>query len=72
VILYLAEGDPLGHVLLRRCREADYDCHLLHNESQVIENLTDLRHQTVVLVDAKITTHLADNTEYNNLEHLSQ
>lgn len=69
--MYLAEGDPLGHMLLRRCRGADYDCHLVHEESEVIENLTDLRHQTVVLVDAKATTK-HDNTEYNNLEHLSE
>ena len=72
MILYLAEGDPLGHMLLRRCREVDYDCHLVHGENEVIENLSDLRHQTVVLVDAKTTTRLDDNTEYNNLEHLSE
>lgn len=73
VILYLAEGDPLGHVLLKRCLDADYDCHLVHEESRVIENLNDLRHQTVVLVDVKATTSVPGAAlECNNMEHLSQ
>lgn len=69
----MAEGDPLGHVLLKRCLDADYDCHLVHEESRVIENLNDLRHQTVVLVDVKATTSVPGAAlECNNMEHLSQ
>lgn len=73
--MYLAEGDPLGQLLLKRCRDADYDCYLLHQESQVIENLSEQphRHQVVVLVDVMATTSLPGaNQKYNNLEHISQ
>lgn len=50
--MYFTEGNPLGHVLLKRCHDADYECHLVHSEGQVIEQLEDTRHQAVVVVDA--------------------
>ena len=46
------ESNPLGHVLLKRCRDADYDCHLVHSEEQVQEQLEDTRHQAVIVIDA--------------------
>ena len=52
VILYFMESNPLGHLLLKRCRDADYECHLVHNEEQVQEQLEDTRHQAVIIVDA--------------------
>lgn len=73
VILYLPEGDPLGQLLLKRCRDANYDCYLMHQESQVMESLGDqpYRHQVVVLVDVRATSGAADQS-YNNLEHFSK
>ena len=48
-----SESNPLGHVLLKRCREAGYDCHLVHSEEEVIEQLEEMkRHQAVIVVDA--------------------
>lgn len=48
-----SESNPLGHVLLKRCREAGYDCHLVHSEEEVIEQLEEMkRHQAVIIVDA--------------------
>lgn len=44
------ESNPLGHILLKRCRETDHECHLVHSEAQVIEQL-DVRHQAVIVVD---------------------
>lgn len=75
VILYMCEGDPLGHVLLRRCNDADYNCQLLHEENQVIQSLKDTPQggQVVVLVDSRTTTSLpGSSTEYNNLQHFSK
>ena len=47
------ESNPLGHVLLKRCQEADYDCHLVHSEHEVIGQLEEMkRHQAVIVVDA--------------------
>ena len=51
VILYFMESNPLGHVLLKRCRDADYECHLVHSQVEVIEQLEDTRHQAVIVVD---------------------
>ena len=47
VILCLSEGDPLGHLLLKRCREADYNCCLLHSGSRVMETLEGFREQAL-------------------------
>lgn len=47
------ESNPLGHVLLKRCQDADYECHLIHSEEEVIEQLEEMkRHQAVIVVDA--------------------
>lgn len=59
VILYFMESNPLGHVLLKRCRDADYECHLVHSEDQVIEQLEDIRHQAVIVID---TCHKASGS----------
>ena len=39
-------------MLLKRCRDAGYDCHLVHSEEEVIEQLEEMkRHQAVIVVD---------------------
>lgn len=60
-------------MLLKQCRDADYSCYLVHEESEVIQNCTEKHHQVVVLVDVQATTSLPGaSSPYNNLESLSK
>ena len=73
VIIYLPENDSLGQVILKQCRDADYNCCLVHKENKVIENLSEIGHQALVLVNVEATTSLpGSSAKQNSFDRLSK
>ena len=68
VILYFTEGNPLGPLLQKRCRDTDYDCCLAYSEEKVVEDCSNSRHPALVVVD----TEQQSNAGVSCLEHLSR
>lgn len=51
--MFFKKDNPLGYSLLKRCQDANYDCHLVHSPSEVIEQLELMKRlQAVIIVDA--------------------